>query len=297
MNLLKLRKILRSAPILGPILGKIADIQRLLIYRHQIRKIPKILTWQQFPMFAPNSSGTPAQRNHHTVNSINSLIPVFSEILKDELIGTQELEVYFRNLMLEGKSLFSEELRELFFFFGSDKSMPHNYELFYSTLFQQKDEVESIIEIGIGSNNLSIASNMGIHGRPGSSLRAFRSFFPNAQVFGADIDRDILFTEDRIKTFWVDQTSSESIKLLFENFNHTFDIIIDDGLHSIEANAKTLLESLPYLSPGGWFIIEDIPSAAVDFWRLVGGIYSNRKYFSVLLAAKDGYIFALRNQS
>jgi hypothetical protein len=72
-------------------------------------------------------------------------------------------------------------------------------------------------------------------------------------------------------------------------------VIIDDGLHSIEANIKTLLSSLSYLAPGGWFIVEDIPGAALDVWRLIAEFYSLHNYEPVLVEANDGYIFGLRN--
>jgi hypothetical protein len=62
-----------------------------------------------------------------------------------------------------------------------------------------------ILEIGIGTNNPSLVSTMGIYGTPGASLYSFREYLPNSQIYGADIDTNILFTHDRIKTFYVNQ--------------------------------------------------------------------------------------------
>ena len=42
-------------------------------------------------------------------------------------------------------------------------------------------------------------------------------FFENANIYGADIDRDILKNEKRIKTFYVDQTDPEKIQTMFKN--------------------------------------------------------------------------------
>ena len=39
------------------------------------------------------------------------------------------------------------------------------------------------------------------------------------EIYGADIDKDILFTEDRIKTFYVDQLSADSIKKMWEKID------------------------------------------------------------------------------
>lgn len=41
-------------------------------------------------------------------------------------------------------------------------------------------------------------------------ISARRELFPHALVYGADIDRDILFEEDRIKTFYCNQLDSVS---------------------------------------------------------------------------------------
>jgi hypothetical protein len=68
-----------------------------------------------------------------------------------------------------------------------------------------------VFECGVGTNNPNITSNMGVNGQPGASLRVWRDYFQNAEVFGADIDRGILFEEQRIRTFYVDQTNKDSI--------------------------------------------------------------------------------------
>ena len=68
------------------------------------------------------------------------------------------------------------------------------------------------MEVGLGSNNTELLSNMGSDGKPLASLRAWRDYFPNAQIYGADIDKDILTNEERIKTFFVDQTKPDTIR-------------------------------------------------------------------------------------
>ena len=89
--------------------------------------------------------------------------------------------------------------------FGSDKAK-NNYTPAYSALFNdRRDQHLRIFELGLGSNNPDVLSNMGVFGAPGASLRGWRELFPHALVYGADIDRRILFEEDRIKTFYCDQ--------------------------------------------------------------------------------------------
>ena len=110
----------------------------------------------------------------------------------------------------------------------------------------QMHKVKKILEIGLGTDNVNLLSNMGINGKPGASLRAFRDFFKNSKIYGADIDKNILFDDLKIKTSYVDQTSEISIRKLFKKFGSNFDLIIDDGMHSPSANLNLILSSIIY---------------------------------------------------
>ena len=154
----------------------------------------------------------------------------------------------------------TNELSRLFEKYESDKSYPHSYSNFYYNLFNHcKNEIKLIFECGIGSNNPLIPSNMTIDGKPGASLRAWRDYFVNGIVYGADIDKNILFEEDRIKTFYVDQTDLSSIENLWRNVKkNNFDLIIDDGLHTYKAASTFFEASFNNLKKGGIYIIEDV---------------------------------------
>lgn len=155
--------------------------------------------------------------------------------------------------------------------YGSDKGTrsigphpyghaPHSYADFYASLFDHcRFAVRKVLECGLGTNNPDIPSNMSVTGRPGASLRTWRDYFPNAAIYGADIDREILFAEDRIKTFYVDQTCPESIAALWRNPELCeFDLIVDDGLHTFEAGITFFENSHHRLRPGGIYVIEDV---------------------------------------
>ena len=157
----------------------------------------------------------------------------------------------------------NSKLTELMNYYGSDKggkNNHHNYADFYSEIFfHRRNEIKSFLEIGLGTNNVNLPSNMGIDGVPLASLRAWRDYFKNAQVYGADIDKSILKNEERIKTFFVDQTNPESIKKLFNSIGELkFDIILEDGLHEYNANICFFENSIDYLKNNGIYIIEDI---------------------------------------
>ena len=150
---------------------------------------------------------------------------------------------------------------------GSDKghmnimASRHNYTTLYYSLFKDmRNKPLRVFELGLGTNNLDVPSNMGPHGRPGASLYGWNQFFPTAKIFGADIDTRILFNTSAIKTYYCDQTSPQIINKMWETseLHEPFDIIIDDGLHTFGANVCFFENSIHKLAKGGYYIIEDI---------------------------------------
>lgn len=159
---------------------------------------------------------------------------------------------------------------------GSDKgnkdinNCKHNYTQLYYRLFSDlRNNKLRVFELGLGTNNPYIPSSMGINGKPGASLYGWEKFFPNANIYGADIDRDILFETDRIKTYYCDQTNSEEIKRMWNHRElwEPFDIIVEDGLHSFDANVCFFENSIHKLKRGGFYIIEDIICNTLEMWN------------------------------
>lgn len=168
------------------------------------------------------------------------------------------------------------ELSELCDRYGSDKGslgfsptpfawLPHTYTHHYGQILStRRDKVHLVLEYGIGTNNPEIPSSMGVGGRPGASLRVWRDYFPKARVYGADIDRDCLFNEDRITTYFVDQTSPDTFDEMWEQIGDLkFDLIVDDGLHTTDAAVTTLQKSLDHLASNGIYIIEDLSTSEI----------------------------------
>lgn len=159
---------------------------------------------------------------------------------------------------------------------GSDKGHDnilysrHNYTLIYYKLFHEiKENKLRIFELGLGTNNPNLESNMGLNGKPGASLYGWAKFFPNADIFGADIDRGILFQTDRIHTYYCDQTNMYEIKKMWSNKElwTPFDIIVEDGLHEFDANVCFFENSIHKLKQNGYFIIEDIAYNTIPKWE------------------------------
>ncbi len=203
--------------------------------------------------------------------------------------GAKSLRSPFTHRLILGYNHKPSLLHELFFKYGSDKGAPndqphpislksaHTYADLYYILFNfSRNSVMAVFECGLGTKNLNFKSNMGETGIPGASLRAWRDYFPNAKIFGADIDSQILFSEDRIETFHVDQTVLESIENMWEKISfEEFDIIIDDGLHTFNAGVSLFEASFSKLREGGIYVIEDInPNDKIRFY----GYFNERPY-------------------
>jgi len=158
---------------------------------------------------------------------------------------------------------------------GSDKGHAdvnypiHNYTMLYHQLFEHlRDKPIRIFELGLGTHNVNILSAMHSIYVVGASLRGWAEYFPNAKVYGADIDHEIIFEEPQIMTYFCDQTNPYIIKTLWDHreLEEPFDIIIEDGLHTFDANVCFFENSIHKVKKGGFYIIEDIsPSDYILF--------------------------------
>ena len=168
-----------------------------------------------------------------------------------------------------------EELKNLFIKHGSDKYINPYYKYYSNVLSSQSDI--NILEIGMGTKNPSIPSTMYFYkeeqnfdSTPGSSLRAFRDFVKGSKVYGADIDEEILFEEENIKTSKVDQLVKSELDNLFADVS--FDFIVIDGLHHITSDVNSILSLINRMKAGSKLIIEDI--TIFDNWKVVDFILS-----------------------
>jgi len=95
----------------------------------------------------------------------------------------------------------------------------------------------------------------------GSSTKAFKEYFDNANVIGLDIDNKENYNEDRITTKILDQSKYEDLDSFVKYCNDQnikFDIILDDGSHDIGHQQMTFGRFFQLLKPGGIYIIEDM---------------------------------------
>ena len=249
---------------------------------------------KNFKIFVPSSAGNYRILGAHTFVSINIIFPLISKLLKTLKLAPNICKVQkFYNKKKNFDNV--ERIKNYFNKYQSDKSTTHNYHLVYGSLFKNKKKIKKILEIGLGTNNEKLISNMGKFGKPGASTKAFRDFFENAKVYGADIDKKILFKDHRIKTYYVDQTNIKSLEKLFNKVGKNFDIIIDDGLHAPYANISVIITALNKLKKNGWLVIEDIPKIAKPIWETICCLI-NLKHYSVLIETKNTYLFLINKK-
>jgi hypothetical protein len=152
------------------------------------------------------------------------------------------------------------KLGELFTKYGTDKNV-NGYTPYYDTIFKNmRDKPIDFLELGIGTLFNNVVGSMKkycLEGyKQGGSLRAWRDYFPNANIVGFDIQPDTQFTDERITTGLGDSTSKEQL----DNFlkDRTFDIILDDGSHFYEHQLAAFKHLWHRVRPFGFYIIEDL---------------------------------------
>jgi hypothetical protein len=246
---------------------------------------------EEIPIFAPNSAGSMNARAALALQAAQQTFPFLVDLVtatKGSPAQPRPIATVFPESAQAADTI---ELGALFDRYGSDKSSFHDYHQLYAPMLAcRRQEPFRLLEIGIGSNNANVVSNMGVTGKPGASLRAFRDFLPYGEIFGADIDRQILFQETRINTAFVDQTRPETFWDLTHSFGVDFDLIIDDGLHSPNANIATMLFAFRALKSGGTFVVEDIAEKSIPVWQSIQAILP-ASYASTLIDAKNGLLF------
>ncbi|MBK8596340.1 MAG: class I SAM-dependent methyltransferase [Holophagales bacterium] len=128
----------------------------------------------------------------------------------------------------------------------------HNFTEVYERYFSPlRAEPIKILEIGIDR---------------GGSLLLWRDYFPKAQVFGIDIESRSDMDTDRIHTFVADQSSRPQLGAFLAKFPGPYDIILDDGGHSMEQQQVSLGFLFGQVRPGGLYIVEDVHTSLPAFY-------------------------------
>lgn len=124
----------------------------------------------------------------------------------------------------------------------------------------------------------------------GASLKAWRDYFPNAQIHGLENgtdERSVFELEDpsgRIHIHRGDQGVRSDYAEVLQSA--PFDLILDDGSHMMEHQQISLGYLFPYVKPGGWYVVEDVHTSFLAPF----GVYqdASNATLNVLQALADG---------
>lgn len=134
----------------------------------------------------------------------------------------------------------------------TDKNTVHSYlPLYQKLLINKKETANNILEIGI---------------EHGGSIKLWNDFFINANIYGLDmININNVWTEiknnDKIILYTsIDAYDTTFFTTHFLDKNIKFDLVLDDGPHSLESMKRFIQLYSQIIKDDGILIIEDIQS-------------------------------------
>lgn len=139
---------------------------------------------------------------------------------------------------------------------NADKaSSYHNYTKVYAKYFDAiKDQPLKFMEIGVYQ---------------GASVKLWEAYFPNADLHFIDIDLSrIPFKPARSHLHLADQANPNQLLAVMNETGGEFDVILDDGGHTMNQQITSFKTLFPYLKSGGVYIVEDLHTS---YWRSYGG--------------------------
>ena len=102
----------------------------------------------------------------------------------------------------------------------------------------------------------------------GGSLAMWEEYFSGAEITGLDIDpRCKEFEQEGVRVYIGSQESSATLHRI-ESERGPFDIVIDDGGHTMNQQITSFNTLFPLLREGGIYIIEDLHTS---YWDAFGG--------------------------
>lgn len=135
--------------------------------------------------------------------------------------------------------------------FTTDK-INHGYMEVYEPLFSNMKEVKKVLEIGIYQ---------------GESLKLLSHFFKDSMIYGIDISDCSNLNSDKIQTFIYNQENINDLNDFIKNVGGEFDLIIDDGGHTMKQQQISFGILFKHLKNGGVYIIEDLHTSVREGYR------------------------------
>ena len=159
--------------------------------------------------------------------------------------------------------LFVKDLNFLFQYFNSDKGekyinqyqkpikqnkeliQGHSYHSFYEKFFfDKKNDKINLLEIGSFKGN---------------AAAAFFFYFPNSSIISGYIFPDLFrYRSEKTKSFYLDNSKISQLEEKILNYDHKFDIIIEDAGHYLKDQIISLFVLFKSLKSNGVFVVEEL---------------------------------------
>jgi hypothetical protein len=142
---------------------------------------------------------------------------------------------------------------------GADKgSFYHNYTDVYARYFYHLKELPiKFLEIGIDK---------------GASVKLWEEYFKNADLNFMDITfQNIQYFSQRSHYYLCNQENVQELQRFIQTTGGDFDVIIDDGGHTMNQQITSFCTLFPHLRSGGLYFIEDLHTS---YWS---GFYGGGK--------------------
>ncbi|KAM4058029.1 methyltransferase [Hirsutella rhossiliensis] len=154
---------------------------------------------------------------------------------------------------------------------GTDKVTTHSYQHMYEKyLLPLRSLPLKMLEIGLGCN---------MDYGPGASYYTWLEYLPNVELYFIEFDA-LCANKYQDKTanahvFVGDQADADFLeRFAADTTAHgLFDIVVDDGGHTMEQQMTSLERLWPIVKPGGLYVIEDLQTS---YWVDYGGDPSTR---------------------
>ncbi|UNI23682.1 hypothetical protein JDV02_009488 [Purpureocillium takamizusanense] len=150
--------------------------------------------------------------------------------------------------------------------YGTDKVTSHSYQDMYDKyLAPVRNSPLKMLEIGLGCNMA--------YG-PGASYYTWLEFLPRVELYyiesdavcAAKYERETanahVYIGDQADAAFLEQFASETAQ------SGQFDVVVDDGGHTMEQQITSLVHLWPIVKPGGIYVIEDLQTS---YWEGYGG--------------------------
>ena len=121
-----------------------------------------------------------------------------------------------------------------------------------------RDQKIKMLEIGLGCD-------MGYG--PGASYYTWLEYFPHVDLYYIEYDAECAHkwanSTDKATIFTGDQADTEFLTEFMLTVGGNFDVIIDDGGHTMNQQRASLKTLWPAIKPGGIYFIEDLATSYI----------------------------------